>query len=251
MDLAESNRAKADLQEAQDGLAHAMRLSSLGILTATIAHEVNQPLGGVIANSRAGLRWLRRDPPVLDEVATSIEQALAEAKRAASVLARIRAMARKTEPEHMTLDINELIEETMALLEREVRGGRVEILLSLDRGIPLVMADRVQLQQVIINLALNSVQAMSKIDDRARTLLLETSSRADAVFVAVDDSGHGLEAGAAEQVLTPFFTTKPQGLGMGLSVCSNIIERHGGRLRVTEKPTPGFRVEFSLPLVPA
>lgn len=248
VDLAESNRAKAELRAAQDDLAHAMRLSSLGVLTATIAHEVNQPLGGVIANGRAGLRWLRREQPALDEVANSIEQALSEAKRAASVLSRIRAIARKTEPEPVALDLNELIDETMALLAGELRAARVELQLRLLRPSPMVVADRIQLQQVLINLALNSVHALSAIEGRARILTIGSAAETTMAVISVDDSGHGIDPELAGNLFTPFFTTKTEGLGVGLSVCGDIIERHGGRISVVGKDTPGFCVQFTLPL---
>lgn len=248
VDLAESNRAKAELRSAQDDLAHAMRLNSLGILTATIAHEVNQPLGGVIANGRAALRWLRRETPALDEVAGSIESALSEAKRAADVLARIRAMARKAEPEPVSLDLNELVEETMTLLAGELRNANVQLSLVLERPSPSVVADRIQLQQVVINLALNSVHALEEVANRPRVLTICTSSSGDAAMVSVDDTGPGILPDQAEKLFTPFFTTKAQGLGVGLSLCGNIIERHGGKIAVVAKPTPGFHLQFTLPL---
>lgn len=248
VDLAESNRAKAELHAAQESLAHAMRLTSLGVLTATIAHEVNQPLGGVIANGRAAQRWLARDPPALDEVASSIEQTLAEAKRAASVLSGIRAMARKKEPDPEPFELNVLLEETMALLGRELRQTDVDLHMVLERSSPLVLADRIQLQQVVINLALNSVHALKEVEDRPRTLSLKSWSADGKAYVSVDDSGPGIEPQLADQLFTPFFTTKDQGLGVGLSVCGNIIERHGGSISVSPKTTPGFCVEFSLPL---
>lgn len=248
VDLAESNRAKAELRSAQDDLAHAMRLSSLGILTATIAHEVNQPLGGVIANGRAALRWLRRERPALDEVDASIEHALSEAKRASSVLSGIRAMARKTDPDPVSLDLNELIEETMTLLMAELRNAQVELRLVLERPSPSVVADRIQLQQVVINLVLNSVHALEGVTDRPRILTICTASTGETATVSVDDTGLGIAPDQAEKLFTPFFTTKAQGLGVGLALCGNIIERHGGRISIVPKPTPGFQLQFTLPL---
>lgn len=248
VDITESNKARADLDAAQVDLAHAMRLSSLGELTATIAHEVNQPLGGVVANGRAALRWLERDPPELAEVRHSIEQSIAEAQRAADVLGKTRAMARKSEPQIVPVDVNALIAETIQLLAREI--GRVQASLDLDLE-PTdgrSPADRIQIQQVIINLILNSLQALADIDGHARRILVQTRVGKAMIVVRIDDTGRGVAPDQRARLFTPFFTTKDAGLGIGLSVCGSIVERHGGRIEVIARDGPGLCIQFSLPL---
>ena len=249
-DITERNKAQEALQQAHAQLAHVTRMATIGELTASIAHEVNQPLAAVVTNGEACRRWLGRKVPQLDEAQANVDRMIREARRASDVIARLRALFKKADPEKGPLDINEIIDEVIPLVRREVVNHRVILRLELAPALPPVLGDRTQIQQVIINLMVNSIQAMSSVGDRPRELLVRSQRHeADQLLVEVRDSGIGIDPDHAAQLFGAFFTTKPEGMGMGLSISRSIIEAHGGRIWASRNAGPGATFQFSLPLL--
>jgi two-component system sensor kinase FixL len=247
-DITERNRAQEALQLAQTELAHVSRLTTLGELTASIAHEVNQPLAGIVTNGEACLRWLNFDPPELGEVRSGLESMISDGVRASEVIWGLRALTKKTQSQRTTLNVNELVEQVTKLVQRELLNNRVSLQLDLSQALPEVFGDRVQLQQVVLNLIINGIQAMSTLDDRPRVLGVQShQNEAGEVVVAVIDNGTGIDPAMADQLFSAFFTTKPSGLGMGLSICRSIIEAHGGKVIARNNRGPGASFQFSLP----
>jgi PAS domain S-box-containing protein len=248
MDITEAKRAQEALHEAQAELTHATRVATLGELTASIAHEVNQPLAGIVTNAEASLRWLAHAPPRVDEVRRSVERIIGNADRASGVIRRIRDLAKKATPEMARLDINDVLQEAMLLVQREALGNRVELRLELASDLPSVLGDRVQLQQVIINLAINGMEAMASIHDRPRRLVVRSAlHEGDRVLVSVQDFGVGIDPENANRLFSAFYTTKAHGMGMGLSISRSIIEAHGGRIWAAGEPGSGATLQFTLP----
>ncbi|MBC9033619.1 PAS domain S-box protein [Sphingomonas sp. JC676] len=246
-DVTCSRHAEQQLDRARSELAHASRLSTLGELSASIAHEVNQPITAVISSAAAGGRFLKLDPPALDEVEAILTRIGADGARAGNILHGIRALARKVDPTPVPLDLNSLVEEALAILRGEIGAGEVAVEVQLAPQALDVVGDRVQLQQVILNLAINAAQAMAGIEG-PRQLRIISAIDGECATLAVRDSGPGLAPEARERVFDAFFTTKSSGMGMGLSVCRTIIEAHGGRIWVDDQPGPGATFMFSLPL---
>ncbi|SFN60908.1 PAS domain S-box-containing protein [Bradyrhizobium sp. Ghvi] len=244
-----ADQAEQELRKAQAELAHVTRVTTLGELTTSIAHEINQPLAAIISNADACLGWMGREAPDLSAARSSVEWIIEDAIRASEVIRRIRALAKKGDIEMVPLDINEVVKEAIALVTRELVSHRVMLRTELTAGLPTILGDRIQLQQVIINLVMNGIEAMDAVTDRTRELLIQ-SSRGDAghVQLAVTDCGVGIAEKDADRVLDPFFTTKSSGLGMGLSICRSIVEAHGGRLSMVHKNEPGATFQFALPL---
>jgi PAS domain S-box-containing protein len=248
MDVTESRKSQAALDAAQTALVHASRVATLGEISASIAHEVNQPLAAIVANGQACLRFLRRETPDLDDVRGAIEWIVKDGNRAGEVIRRVRGLMKKADTEKVLLDVNDVINEVAALLQRELTAQQVTLRLEPAAAIPLIVADRVQLQQVIINLVMNGVEAMQAITDGPHALEIRSyEDEAHRVVVAVRDSGAGISAESAERVFDAFFSTKPGGLGMGLSICRSIIEVHGGRLWSSANTGPGATFQFALP----
>ena len=253
-DITERKRAEEELhqkeislREAQTELAHVSRVTTLGELAASIAHEVNQPLAGIAANASAGLRWLAGELPNLDEAREAIRRIIRDGNRAGDVVSRMRALFKKACTAMERVDINEAIEEVVILTQSEVRRNKVALRMELAADLPSVMGDRVQLQQVVVNLILNAIEAMSTVEDRARDLVIRTQrGEGDEVRVAVQDSGIGLDPKNVERIFDAFHTTKPDGLGMGLSISRSIVERHGGRLWAVSNDGPGATFRFTL-----
>jgi len=243
-----ADQAEQELRKAQSELAHVTRVTTLGELTTSIAHEINQPLAAIISNADACLGWMGREAPNLSAARSSVEWIIEDAIRASEVIRRIRALAKKGEIEMVPLDINEVVKDVIALVTRELVSHRVTLRTELTAGLPRIVGDRIQLQQVIINLVMNGIEAMDAVTDRARELLIQ-SSKDDAghVQLAVTDCGVGIAENDADRVLDPFFTTKSTGLGMGLSICRSIVEAHGGRLSMVHKSGPGATFQFALP----
>src|SRR5882724_9044504 len=247
-DITERRRAEEALREAQAELAHVTRVLTLGEMTASIAHEVNQPLAGVTTNGNAGLRWLARDPPNLEEARECLQRIIRDGNRASEVIARMRTFARKATRQKAPLAINDVIAEVLALADSELRRHRVALHTDLAAGLPPVWGDRVQVQQVLLNLVLNGVEAMRGVTDRPRALLVRSQpEEAEAIRIAVQDAGTGIAPQDLERVFTAFYTTKPAGLGMGLAISRSIVEAHGGRLWATPNDGPGATVQFTLP----
>jgi C4-dicarboxylate-specific signal transduction histidine kinase len=248
MDITASRQAEEALQTAQAELAHVTRVTTLGELAASIAHDVSQPLTGVVTNGAAGLRWLGQQPLPVDEVRNTLEAMIDDAKRASDVIQRIRALSKKTDLEKTQLDINDVIHDVTRLVQREVLSQGASLRLELAPALPPVLGDRVQLQQVIINLVINGIQAMESVTGGSRDLCIRSRPyEADRVLVAVEDCGAGIVPEHADRLFNAFFTTKPDGMGMGLSICRSIIEAHGGRVWASGHAGPGATFQFTLP----
>jgi len=243
----ERKRAEQAVLSAQAELAHVTRVATVGELTASIAHEVNQPLAAIVNNANACLNWLRGNN--MEEARTSVELIRADGHRAGEIIGRIRALVKKAPPQKDWLDINQTIREVVALAHSEVERNRVALETELSDTVqPLVFADRIQLQQVILNLIMNAVEAMSEMSGGPRQLLIRTDTdESRGIVVAVHDSGPGLKPEDLHRLFTPFYTTKPQGMGMGLAICRAIIEAHGGRLWAMANLDPGATFQFTLP----
>ncbi len=253
-DITERKRAEAKARqndrryrEMQTELAHANRVAAMGQLTASIAHEVNQPLTGVITYGDACLRWLDGEVPRIDQARNAVEQMIGSARRASDVIARIRALSRKDALETAQLDINKAIDDVIALIREEINVHGVSLQLDLGASLPPVDGDRIQLQQVIMNLLMNGIQATSWVTGRPRELRIRTLEHgSDQILVAVEDSGPGIESENIDRVFKAFYTTKPDGIGMGLSICRSIVEAHGGRLWATANVPHGATFQFTL-----
>ena len=241
--------AEAALRKAQAELAHVTRITMLGELTASIAHEVNQPLAAVVANAAACLRWLDRDPPDVAGARRSAEWVIDDGNRASDVVRRVRALANKADTEKVPLDINDVVREVTVLVKRELVSHRVSLRMALAPGPLNILGDRIQLQQVIINLVMNGIEAMQAVADRPRELVIRSGQDdSSQVFLSVTDCGPGISADDTDRLFKAFFTTKLTGLGMGLSICRSIVEAHGGRLSVARNEGPGATFQFVLPL---
>ena len=250
MDVTAARQADSRLHQAQAQVAHVARVTSLGAITASIAHEVNQPLAAIVSHGEASLRWLNRDVPRLDEVEASIRHVITDGKRASEVVQRIRGLIRKTGPERSLLNVNDLVEEVVPLVRHEAARHRALLRLDLASQLPTIHGDPIQLQQVIVNLIINAVQAMSVVEGRVRAVTVSTRvDGSDHVVLEVADSGPGIDAAHAAQIFEAFFTTKPDGMGMGLSICRSIIEAHGGQMSARSRaPEPGAVFQCILPI---
>jgi NO-binding membrane sensor protein with MHYT domain len=247
--LSEQKRAEEALREAQADLAHVTRVTTLGEIAASIAHEVNQPLAAVVANAEACLRWLDREIPDLDAARRSVKCIIDDANRASEVIRRVRALANKSDVEKAPLDINDVVKEVIALVQGELVSHRVSLRMEFANALPVVPADRVELQQVVINLVMNGIEAMQSVTDRPRELLIRSlQDETQQVLVSVTDCGVGISAENADRLFNAFFTTKANGMGMGLSICRSIIEAHGGRLWASANLPHGATFQFTLPV---
>ena len=247
-DVTAAKEAEHKLRKAQAELAHVTRVTTLGELAASIAHEINQPLAAIVANAEACRGWLDRDAPDLAAARRSMEWVVEDGLRASEVIRHVRALAKKTDIEKRPLDLNEIAREVMALVARELTSHQVSVRMELPSALPSVRGDRVQLQQVIINLVINGIEAMQSITDRPRELVIRSAQDdRGRVLFAVTDRGVGISADDAERIFNPFVTTKAGGLGMGLSICRSILEAHGGRLSVGNNDGRGATFQFVLP----
>jgi PAS domain S-box-containing protein len=256
IDMTDRKRAEERLRaseqrflDAQMELAHVTRITTLGELAASIAHEVNQPLAAVVANAEAGLRWLRRGTPDVDAACRSVEWIIDDGNRASEVIRRVRALANKTSPEKVPLDVNDVVRETIPLVQRELISHRVSLRMELAPVLPMILGDRVQLQQVIINLVMNGIEAMQSVTNRPRELVVRSGQdEPGQALLSVADCGVGIAAENVDRLFNPFFTTKSGGMGMGLSICRSIVETQGGRLWATANIPHGATFQFTLPV---
>jgi signal transduction histidine kinase len=243
------------LHEAQTELAHANRVTAMGELTAAIVHEVNQPIAGVVANADAAMRWLVAQPPDLEEARQALESIVEDGKRTSEIVSRVRSLARKVAPRRELLDINQVIRDVIALTRSQVQRNDVALFTQLAGDVAPVLGDRVQLQQVILNLILNAVEAMASAAGHRELRISTTNQAGDGELVAVADSGPGLAtglgsglgAGDLDRLFEAFYTTKSEGMGMGLSICRTIVEAHGGRIWASTNEASGATLQFILP----
>jgi C4-dicarboxylate-specific signal transduction histidine kinase len=242
-------QAQEALRNTQTELAHMTRVMTMGELTASIAHEVNQPLGAIVTSAAAGARWLATKPPQMDKARRALVRIANDGKRAAEVIRRIRALMKRQAPRKEWLDINETILEVIALAQYQLRRSAILLNTQLSHHLPLVRGDRVQLQQVLLNLIINAIEAMSGIKERPRELTIASASDGpDTVSLEVRDAGTGLDPAHAPHLFEPFYTTKAEGLGIGLSISRSIVEAHGGRLSAAANAPHGTVFLFSLPV---
>jgi len=247
-EMAERRRAEDAYYEAQAELAHVTRLSALGELAASISHEVNQPLAAVVTNADACLIWLSNEPPNLEEARAAVDSIAQQGTRASEIVRKIRAMFTKATPEKTSVQVNDLIREVGAIMQTEASRSEVTIETDLLTELPPALGDRTQLQQVMVNLIQNGIEAMSGIADRPRRLLIRSEMQdPDCLLISVRDSGIGINAKDVKRIFDAFFTTKAQGTGMGLSISRSIIEAHGGRLWASANSDYGVTLQFTLP----
>jgi C4-dicarboxylate-specific signal transduction histidine kinase len=249
MDITERRRAEEALRDAQAELARVTRLTMMGELAASIAHEINQPLAAIVSNGNAGLLWLKRETPDLDEVRETLSRIVSDGRRAGDVIHGLRALATKSGPQLTTLDLDVAIQDVLALTHTEMARQGVVGRTDLAVGDRPVVGDRVQLQQVLLNLILNGIDAMKAVTDRTRELTVSSAlAETGSVLVSVEDTGTGLDPAIAPRIFEPFVTTKSDGLGMGLSICRSIIDAHGGRLWVAPCVPHGTALRFTVPV---
>jgi signal transduction histidine kinase len=248
MDVTEQVRAAEALQKARAELAHVTRVLSVQELTTSIAHEVNQPLAAVVTNAEASLRWLDKEPPDLPEVRRAAERMIRDAKRGSAVIARTRAFLARGKGERVLIEVKDLIAEAVSLVEAEARAHEVTLRVHTSGELSPVLADRVQLQQVMVNLLINAIDAMRDVASALRLLTLDADSHGShAVVFTVRDSGPGIDAPARQRIFDAFYTTKPDGLGLGLSISRSIVEAHGGRIWATPNADRGETFHFTIP----
>jgi C4-dicarboxylate-specific signal transduction histidine kinase len=246
-DITERIEMENDLRKLQGELAHVTRVTTLGELAASIAHEVNQPLTGIVTNSEASLRWLDREMPDLDQARKGMSRVIRDGKRAAEIIIRIRQLFRKDEPAKESLDINDLVQDVVNLAKHEMEKGNIAFRFDAATGLPPALGDRVQLQQVLMNLILNAIEAMNSVENHTRKLSIRTFLTEDnRVGIEVCDNGPGIDPSRADQIFDPFHTSKPSGMGMGLSICRSIIENHGSKLQLISTDGIGATFRFTL-----
>jgi PAS domain S-box-containing protein len=246
MDIHDSKQAEESLRDTQVKLSRAMQVATVAELSASIAHEINQPLAAIVANAHACQGWLSTKPPTLERAQLAVDRIIRDGNSAAEVVRRIRALFRQAAPIKAQVDINEVITETLRLMSYETQRAKVSIETDLETDLPLTLADRVQMQQVIVNLVQNAIEAMEEVINRPRLLSIRSRRQGTDIVIELRDHGSGLES--AEKVFEPFFTTKEKGMGMGLAICRSIVEAHDGRLSATTNETEGATFSFTLPI---
>jgi C4-dicarboxylate-specific signal transduction histidine kinase len=246
-DITERRHGEDSLGSMQADLARASRAITIRQLMATIAHEVNQPLAALVANAGAARRWLEGDPPRIDKTRQSLARIVRDGNRASDVISRIRALVGSGDAERNPLNLNSVVQEVIALVRTELRRHNVSVRTDLDGNLPSIPCDRVQMQQVLINLVVNAIESMSAVETRSRLLAITTVSGVAGVLVCIADRGVGLDEQDLERVFEPFYTTKPHGMGIGLAISRAIIEAHGGRLWATPNKASGTTFRLQLP----
>jgi len=249
IDVTQRKHAEQRAAQAHAELAHVTRVTMLGEMTASIAHEVNQPLAAIVADANASLNWLAAAHPDLESVRGALDAIVRDGHRAGEVIQRIRQLARKGAPRKDAVDLNDVVRDVVPLVRAELRHQEISLMLDLASKLPPVLGDRIQLQQVLLNLVMNAVEAMGTVTGRPRRLIIRSEpDDDDHVSVAVQDTGIGIAANHLDHVFSAFFTTKPGGMGMGLSISRSIIEAHGGRLWTTPNRPHGAVFHFALPV---
>jgi C4-dicarboxylate-specific signal transduction histidine kinase len=252
MDITERKRAEEALDRVRLDLAHVSRVSTLGQMAASIAHEINQPLAGIVINGNASLRWLASDPPNLREAQEATRRIVRDGQRAGDVIARLRSLFRREGSPSEELGLNEVVQEVIAITRGEVQQGGAVIRSRLAEDLPLVAGDRIQLQQLMLNLIMNAIEAMSEVRDRLRQILISTErGEGNEVLVSVQDSGVGLDPESKEKLFDAFHTSKSVGMGMGLAISRSIVEHHGGRLWAVSNNGPGATFLLTIPTIDA
>lgn len=246
-DITEQRQGEESLDSMQAELARASRATTLGQLMATIAHEVNQPLAALVANAGAALRWLAGDPPRIDKARQALTRIGRDANRASDIIARIRALVGGTDVQRTPLNVNSIVQEVIVLVRTELRRHNITVRARLDENLRLVRCDRLQMQQVVLNLITNAIEAMVAVVTRPKLLAIATVADAAGVTISVKDSGTGLDELVLERVFEPFYTTKPRSMGIGLAISRTIVEAHGGRIWAVPNEASGTTFRFRLP----
>jgi C4-dicarboxylate-specific signal transduction histidine kinase len=248
-DVTDLKNAEEQLRVSRHELTQISRQTTMGAMTASIAHEVNQPLAAIVANANAALRWLAKGQPDLTEVHSILKRIVSDGLRAGQVVASIRSMFGKDRGETSLVTVNDLIDEVLTLVNGELASNRISLRKELGEGLPRVMADRVQIQQVLVNLIMNGIEAMSTIADRERVLIVKSEEvQSDHVLITLQDSGTGIDPAHMDRIFDAFFTTKDRGMGMGLSICRSIVESHGGALWASPHNPHGTSFYLKLPI---
>jgi C4-dicarboxylate-specific signal transduction histidine kinase len=249
LQMEEQRRTEETLQKTRSELARIVRITTIGELTASIAHEVNQPLAAIVANADACVAWLGLQSPNLVEARAAAERTILGATRASEVISRIRSLINKAAPERAQIQLNDIIEESIALAESQASRNNVSIEIELAPSLPVILGDRIQLQQVILNLMLNGIESMSGVTTRPRRLMIRSRAQEeDGIRVSIEDGGIGVSAENMPRLFEPFFTTRSQGIGMGLAISRSIVEAHGGRLWAESTLNQGSVFQFTLPI---
>jgi C4-dicarboxylate-specific signal transduction histidine kinase len=247
--IEEQRRTEEALQRTRSELARIARITTIGELTASIAHEVNQPLAAIVANADACVAWLSLDSPNLVEAHAAAERTILGASRASEVISRIRSLINKAAPERVHIQLNEIIAESIALAESQASRNHVSVEIALAPDLPVTLGDRIQVQQVILNLMLNGIESMSGVTTRPRRLMIRSWAEVEnGITVAIEDNGIGVSADNMPRLFEPFFTTRSQGIGMGLAISRSIVEAHGGRLWAESTVSQGSVFQFTLPI---
>jgi PAS domain S-box-containing protein len=247
-DETEQKYAEDGLREAQQELERVSQQTTIGVMTASIAHEINQPLSAIVANGNAGLRWLARKNPNLDEVQKALQRIVDDGRRAADVITSIRGMFRKDNHEKLLLSVNDLVREVLTLIHGDLERRQIILRSELHDALPKITGERVPLQQVLLNLIMNAAEAMSAVTGRERLLTIQAAVNEQASLrVTVEDTGCGIDQAHRDRIFDPFFTTKSHGMGLGLSICRSIIEAHGGRLWALPRSPFGMAFHLTLP----
>jgi PAS domain S-box-containing protein len=246
-DMTERKRAELALNNAQQALAHAGRILSIGELTASLAHEINQPLAAIVANANASRRWLERKVPDYEHARKSLQNIARDGNRASAILQRVREFAAKAPPSRAPLNLNDVVHEVLAIVTNEIVRERITLGVDLAAKLPDIVADRIELQQVVLNLIINSIEALRPVSERRKELFVTSTRRRSVVEVAVRDNGNGVGAQDLECMFDAFFTTKPDGMGLGLAISRRIIEAHNGKLWAAANPGQGLTLRFTLP----
>lgn len=250
IDITERKRAEEErerLRQAQADLAHMNRVTTMGELTASLSHEIKQPIAAATTDARTCLKWLERERPDIEEAREAASRIIKDVTRASEIITRTRSLFKKGEPQRELIDLNEIIREMVILLYSEAGRYSISIRTQLAAHLPSVRADKVQLQQVFMNLILNAIDAMNEMSVRRELIIKSELNRRDQLLISVSDNGAGLPSERADKIFDPFFTTKSQGTGMGLSISRSIVESHGGRLWATPNPERGTTFQFTLP----